>query len=208
MRTCPAMPVRVSNAVSGRIGVGDAVTAAHGPCQADPPDRSQAAGAEPAPGSGGGLGDTTERRGRRWMLVVAGELDTATVPALDYHVPRALSADSPPRVALELSGVRFCDSSGINAFVRGWKRARAARAESWCCCVRNRGSRTTCKRPQWTGPSPSPPLCLSDNPTPTGRRPHKGAPGCGLGRGGMLWCSGPLVVARWGSLRWGGAQGQ
>jgi anti-sigma B factor antagonist len=63
------------------------------------------------------------------MLVVAGELDTATVPALDYHVPRALSADSPPRVALELSGVRFCDSSGINAFVRGWKRARDAGGE-------------------------------------------------------------------------------
>ncbi|MER7547270.1 STAS domain-containing protein [Spirillospora sp. NPDC127506] len=50
-----------------------------------------------------------------------GELDMATVPALDDHVSRAWSADRPPRLALELSGVRFCDSSGINAFVRGWK---------------------------------------------------------------------------------------
>jgi anti-sigma B factor antagonist len=63
------------------------------------------------------------------VLVVVGELDMATVPALDDHVSRVLLVDCPPRIALELSGVRFCDSSGVNAFVRGWKRAMALGGE-------------------------------------------------------------------------------
>lgn len=88
------------------------------------------AGAAPAPGSAGnGLSVTTQHH-RHWrVLAVAGELDVATAPVLNDHLSRALVADNPPRIALELSGVRHCDSSGINAFVYGWKRARALNGE-------------------------------------------------------------------------------
>lgn len=61
--------------------------------------------------------------------MVVGELDPATAPALDDHLSRALLVDRPPRIALELSRVRFCDSSGLNALVRGWKRATAVGGE-------------------------------------------------------------------------------
>lgn len=89
-----------------------------------------AAGAVPAPdGAEGGLGIATEWRGRWRVLVVVGELDMATAPALNDHLSLTLVVDCPPRVALELSGVRFCDSSGVNAFVRGWKRASALDGE-------------------------------------------------------------------------------
>ncbi|MFG2085293.1 MULTISPECIES: STAS domain-containing protein [unclassified Spirillospora] len=49
----------------------------------------------------------------------------ATAPALLDQVGVLIAQDTPPHVALEVSQVDFCDSSGINAFVRLWKRAAA-----------------------------------------------------------------------------------
>jgi anti-sigma B factor antagonist len=114
------------------------MTAVPGPLQFGPSDRPRAAGAVPAPGSGGGLGVTTERRGRWWVLVLVGELDMATAPALDDHLFRALLLDCPPRIVVELSGVRFCDSSGAGALVRGWKRATALGGELVLLCPARR----------------------------------------------------------------------
>ncbi|WP_433136336.1 STAS domain-containing protein [Actinomadura nitritigenes] len=65
-----------------------------------------------------------------WQVVeLCGELDVATAPAVISKVSSLLVMTSRPRVALELSQVAFCDSSGLNAFIRLWKRARAARGE-------------------------------------------------------------------------------
>jgi anti-sigma B factor antagonist len=61
-----------------------------------------------------------------WLVVeLSGELDAATVPELIDQVGRLLAQERTPRIALELSRVTFCDSSGINAFIRLWKRTGA-----------------------------------------------------------------------------------
>jgi anti-sigma B factor antagonist len=62
-----------------------------------------------------------------WLTVeLRGELDVATAPALMDEITSLIEPHHPPRVALELSGLDFCDSSGVNAFIRLWKRINAA----------------------------------------------------------------------------------
>ncbi|MDX6430796.1 MAG: anti-sigma factor antagonist [Streptosporangiaceae bacterium] len=62
-----------------------------------------------------------------WVIVeVEGELDLHTVPLLKSRLRLAeLLAEPPPRVAIDLSRLRFCDSSGLNLLVRTWKRLRS-----------------------------------------------------------------------------------
>lgn len=65
-----------------------------------------------------------------WQVIeLSGELDVATAPALIDQASKLLAVQDRPQLALELSQVTFCDSSGLNAFVRLWKRASAARGE-------------------------------------------------------------------------------
>ncbi|CNF13960.1 STAS domain-containing protein [Actinomadura geliboluensis] len=65
-----------------------------------------------------------------WLMVeLRGELDRFTVAALLDRAGALIAHEVPPRVALELSQVSFCDSSGLNAFVRLWKSAGAAGGE-------------------------------------------------------------------------------
>ena len=75
-------------------------------------------------------GDGLEVRMRisdAWVIVqVEGELDLHTVPLLKSRLGLAeLLADRPPRVAIDLSRLRFCDSSGLNLLVRTWKLLRS-----------------------------------------------------------------------------------
>lgn len=59
-----------------------------------------------------------------WMvLAVAGELDLATAPGLRERV-REMAPDGPLRVALDLTGVGFVDSSGLGAIVASLKHVR------------------------------------------------------------------------------------
>lgn len=65
-----------------------------------------------------------------WLTAqVRGELDMATAPALLREIGLLGALAMPPRIALELSGVSFCDSSGINALVRLRRRVSAADGE-------------------------------------------------------------------------------
>ncbi|MFB4319995.1 STAS domain-containing protein [Actinomadura sp. 21ATH] len=65
-----------------------------------------------------------------WRVVeLRGDLDVATASAVVDQVGQLLGMVSRPRVALELSQVAFCDSSGLNAFVRLWTRAKAVGGE-------------------------------------------------------------------------------
>ncbi|WP_165950151.1 STAS domain-containing protein [Actinomadura sp. GC306] len=65
-----------------------------------------------------------------WTTVeLTGELDLATAPALLDEVAGLIAREAPPRIALEVSRVSFCDSSGINVFIRLWKRAAACGGE-------------------------------------------------------------------------------
>ncbi|WP_433464020.1 STAS domain-containing protein [Spirillospora sp. CA-128828] len=65
-----------------------------------------------------------------WQTVqLRGELDRFTAPALLGPVVTLIAQEVPPLIALELSQVSFCDSVGLNSFVRLWKRAASAGGE-------------------------------------------------------------------------------
>ena len=57
------------------------------------------------------------------VLTVSGELDLATAPVLRERV-REMTPDGPLKVALELTGVGFVDSSGLGAIVACLKHVR------------------------------------------------------------------------------------
>ncbi|MEV6600818.1 STAS domain-containing protein [Actinoplanes sp. NPDC051346] len=59
------------------------------------------------------------------VVIVRGNLDLDTAPVLRTTLDQVL--DRPvPRVVVDLSGVEFCDSTGLSAFVIGHRRAAAA----------------------------------------------------------------------------------
>jgi anti-sigma B factor antagonist len=65
-----------------------------------------------------------------WLTVhLAGEMDMATAPALIDEVGKLIEVKDQAPIALETSHVTFCDSSGLNALIRLWKRARSAGVE-------------------------------------------------------------------------------
>ena len=58
------------------------------------------------------------------VLTIRGDLDVDTAPALREALDRALDR-SRPRVVVDMSGLQFCDSTGLSAFVVGTKHAAA-----------------------------------------------------------------------------------
>jgi anti-sigma B factor antagonist len=61
-----------------------------------------------------------------WTLLhVAGALDLHTVPLLVARLELAAEVTEPPNIAVEISELRFCDSSGLNLLVRTHKRVLA-----------------------------------------------------------------------------------
>lgn len=71
---------------------------------------------EPSAGGGGGEHD-------QWtVLTVGGELDIATAPILQQRLDEIIDPAENQSVALDVSGLRFCDSSGLGLLVRLWKR--------------------------------------------------------------------------------------
>ncbi len=57
------------------------------------------------------------------MITVAGEIDLYTAPRLQSELMTALSR-SPARLVVDLSGVGFCDSTGINVLLAAHRQAR------------------------------------------------------------------------------------
>ncbi|TDC88176.1 STAS domain-containing protein [Actinomadura sp. 7K507] len=82
-----------------------------------------------ASSSGPNLGVDVEQSGPWLTAQLHGELDWATVSTLLERVGPLIAQEVPPQIALDLSGVTFSDSSGINAFIRLWKHASAAGGE-------------------------------------------------------------------------------
>jgi anti-anti-sigma factor len=76
--------------------------------------------------------DQTITRGRLFsrrmpghtVLAVGGELDIATTAALRLEIVKILSATTTP-VIIDLSGVSFCDASGLALLVGAQRRAKA-----------------------------------------------------------------------------------
>lgn len=58
------------------------------------------------------------------VIAVHGEIDLYTVPRLQRELTAALEAGGPVRLIVDLSGVEFCDSTGVNALLAAHRRAR------------------------------------------------------------------------------------
>ena len=59
------------------------------------------------------------------VVTVRGDLDVDSAAVLGTTLERVLDRPE-PRVVVDLSGVEFCDSTGLSAFVVGHHRAHAA----------------------------------------------------------------------------------
>jgi anti-sigma B factor antagonist len=59
------------------------------------------------------------------VVTVRGNLDIDSAPVLRTTLDQVLDQRQ-PRVVVDLSGIEFCDSTGLSAFVVGHNRARAA----------------------------------------------------------------------------------
>ncbi|MFI0370047.1 STAS domain-containing protein [Actinomadura sp. 1N219] len=69
----------------------------------------------------------SEVRGPCLLVAADGELTLVTAGLLRERVLADMGRlDGPPRVVLDVGGVGFCDSSGLNALIVLWKAARAA----------------------------------------------------------------------------------
>ena len=66
---------------------------------------------------------TTRSQGDHTVISVAGEIDLYTAPKLQAELAAALTAD-PARLIVDMSGVDFCDSTGINVLLAAHRHAR------------------------------------------------------------------------------------
>lgn len=70
---------------------------------------------------------TTRRLATTAIIDVAGDIDLASSPQLRTAVLRELKEHKPDRLALNLTAVRYIDSSGIASLIEGLKAARDAK---------------------------------------------------------------------------------
>ncbi|MFF5264288.1 STAS domain-containing protein [Actinomadura viridis] len=95
-----------------------------------PVRRPPVSGFPRGPSSSTRLSVTVRRQDGWTVLVLRGELDLGTLEALEEtfteQVMVSQGRGDRPAVALEMSRVTFCDSSGLNALLRSWKAIRNA----------------------------------------------------------------------------------
>jgi anti-sigma B factor antagonist len=73
------------------------------------------------------IGVETEERAGELRIVLSGELDVSTAPAVEGRLLEIEDADDPPpHVVIDLRALRFIDSTGLSLLVNTHKRARAA----------------------------------------------------------------------------------
>jgi len=60
----------------------------------------------------------------RTIVVVSGEIDLYTAPRLHSEIAAALADGRPPWLVVDMSGVEFCDSTGMNVLLSCLRRAR------------------------------------------------------------------------------------
>jgi anti-sigma B factor antagonist len=89
-----------------------------------PPEPSGVADV-PVPGP---LRIDSRREGSVVFVVLNGELDLASAPDLEREL-LAAEAESPTRVVIDLSGLGFMDSTGLQALLRARERAGSKRYE-------------------------------------------------------------------------------
>jgi anti-sigma B factor antagonist len=62
-------------------------------------------------------------------MSVAGEIDLYTAPKLHSALMTALAGNTPLRLVVDMTGVEFCDSTGMNVLLAAHRRAREAGGE-------------------------------------------------------------------------------
>lgn len=67
---------------------------------------------------------TSRPQGEYVVMSVQGEIDLYTVPKLQRELAGALAAADPVRLVVDLSGVDFCDSTGVNVLLAAHRQAR------------------------------------------------------------------------------------
>ena len=87
-------------------------------------------------GHQGALGWTIHLRGNLVRIVLDGELDTATAPALGVSV-RPLAEACRTDLVVDLAGLQFCDCSGLALFLR-WRSWTAVTGGSLCLVAPSR----------------------------------------------------------------------
>jgi anti-sigma B factor antagonist len=66
---------------------------------------------------------SSQSQGDQAIVVVSGEIDLYTAPRLQGELTAVLGG-GPVRVVVDMSGVAFCDSTGMNVLLAAMKRAR------------------------------------------------------------------------------------
>ena len=67
------------------------------------------------------------------VVEVTGELDIATADLLDLHLHDVITRHGPARIVLDLSGLTFCDASGLRVLVAPTTPPDGATAGcTWC----------------------------------------------------------------------------
>ena len=67
---------------------------------------------------------STRSQGSRTIMSLGGEIDLYTAPRLHGELVSLLSGDGPVQVIVDMSGVDFCDSTGMNVLLAAHRKAR------------------------------------------------------------------------------------
>ena len=67
---------------------------------------------------------STRSQGGRTIISLGGEIDLYTAPRLHGELVAILSGDEPVQVIVDMSGIEFCDSTGMNVLLAAQRRAR------------------------------------------------------------------------------------
>ncbi len=67
---------------------------------------------------------TCRPQGEYVVMSVQGEIDLYTVPRLQRELAGVLASAGPVRLVVDLSGVDFCDSTGVNVLLAAHRQAR------------------------------------------------------------------------------------
>lgn len=67
---------------------------------------------------------SSRSQGDRTIVALAGEIDLYTAPRLQSELAAAIAAGDPARLIVDMSGVEFCDSTGMNVLLAAHRRAR------------------------------------------------------------------------------------
>jgi anti-sigma B factor antagonist len=62
--------------------------------------------------------------GDRTVVAVSGEIDLYTAPRLHSELAAATTVEGQPHVVVDMAGVEFCDSTGMNVLLAALRRVR------------------------------------------------------------------------------------